>query len=369
MLKVHPAWIGVAALCSAAFVTLLPGAPSVHKTQNVLFVMTDGMRWQEIFRGADPDLLNKENGGIENPEPLKHEFWRDDPQERRRALMPFLWDVVARKGQLFGNRTLESDAYVTNGLNFSYPGYSETFCGFPDPRINSNDKVPNPNITVFEWLNHKPAFHDRIAAFGAWDVFPFIINAPRAGIPVIAGHDPLNLTPSNDRIRILNRLKQETEVWDDEAYDSFTFHTALEYLKIRKPRVLYLSLGETDNWAHEGKYDLYLHAGHRVDAYLRELWETAQSMPEYRDRTTLIVSVDHGRGEAPTGWKNHGEKEPNSKYMWMAFLGPDTPALGERKSIPAVTQSQIASTLAAALGQDYNSDVPNSGKPISDVLK
>ncbi|MGI8992391.1 MAG: hypothetical protein ACR2I2_22775, partial [Bryobacteraceae bacterium] len=42
--------------------------------------------------------------------------------------------------------------YVTNGLNFSYPGYSETLCGFADPRIKSNDKVPNPNVTVLEWL-------------------------------------------------------------------------------------------------------------------------------------------------------------------------------------------------------------------------
>ena len=32
-------------------------------------------------------------------------------------------------------------AYVTNGMFFSYPGYNETLCGFPDPRIHSNDKV------------------------------------------------------------------------------------------------------------------------------------------------------------------------------------------------------------------------------------
>ena len=52
----------------------------------------------------------------------------------------------------------------------------------------------------------------------------------------------------------------------------------------------------------------------------------------------------------------------------MAFLGPDTPALGERAKVPDVTQSQIAATLAAFLGEDYAVAVPRAGKPITDVL-
>ena len=52
----------------------------------------------------------------------------------------------------------------------------------------------------------------------------------------------------------------------------------------------------------------------------------------------------------------------------MAFLGTDTPALGERSKIPAVTQSQIAATLAAFLGEDDAADVPKAGKPIAEVL-
>jgi hypothetical protein len=52
----------------------------------------------------------------------------------------------------------------------------------------------------------------------------------------------------------------------------------------------------------------------------------------------------------------------------MAFLGPDTKALGERSKIPAVTQSQIAATIAALLGEGYNTAVPQAGKAIRDVL-
>ena len=337
-------------LCASA-------ALAQHKTQNVIFVMADGLRWQEIFFGAEASLVPaKEAAGM-------HDY------ATRERLMPFLWRTMAKQGQVYGNAKLGSEAYVTNGLNFSYPGYNETLCGFSDPRINSNDKIPNPNVTVLEWLNGKPAFKERVAAFAAWDTFPSIFNAARAGFPVNAGYDAFRTQPMTPQFELLNRLKIESpHVWDDEAFDAIPFETALEYMKVAKPRVLYLSLGEPDDWAHAGNYAEYLRSIHRADDYLRQLWETVQALPDYRDHTTLIFSPDHGRGGAPEEWKSHGEKIPASKYIWMAFLGPDTAAMGERSHTPAVTQNQIAATLAALLGEDYNAAVPKAGKPITDVL-
>jgi hypothetical protein len=339
-----------------------------RKTDNVVLVMTDGLRWEEVFSGADAPLISKEHGAVSNVEELRRRFWRDTPQARREALMPFLWTTVAKNGQIFGNRSLGSDAYVTNGLNFSYPGYSETLCGFVDPGIKSNDKIPNPNVTVLEWLHSQPGFKGKVAAFGAWDVISAIVNGERGGFIANAGYDPFTALPGNERIALLNQLKSETRYWDVEPSDSFTFRTALEYVKARKPRVLYLSLGETDEWSHAGKYDKYLLAANRVDAYLKELWETLQSMDQYRGKTTLIFVPDHGRGKAPVEWKSHGQKIPDSKYIWMAFLGPDTPALGERSKVEAVTQNQVAATLGSFLGKDYVTAQPKAGKPISEVL-
>ncbi len=321
--------------------------------------MTDGLRWQDVFRGADPTLQGKDS----------KEFKGETPDARRTALMPFLWNTMAKNGQIYGNRDLGSEAYVTNGFNFSYPGYNETLTGAPDPRVDSNDKIPNRNVTVLEWLNQKPAFKGKVAAFGAWDVISAIANGERGGFQANAGHDPFTMKKMTPELKTINRLKAETKVWEGEAFDSFPFFTAMEYMKATKPRVLFVSLGETDEWAHDGKYDLYLRAAHRVDDYLKILWETVQSTPGYKDHTTLIFSPDHGRGEAPTDWKGHGQKIPDSKYIWMAFLGPDTPALGERKNVPAVTQSQVAATLAAFLGEDYVAAVPGAGKPITETRK
>jgi hypothetical protein len=102
---------------------------------------------------------------------------------------------------------------------------------------------------------------------------------------------------------------------------------------------------------------------------LRRLFQVAyqQSMPEYRGKTTLIFSPDHGRGNG-SKWTEHGTEEPRSKYIWTAFMGPDTPALGKRSHVPAVTQNQIAATLAKFLGEDYGAEVPKVGTPIAEVL-
>jgi hypothetical protein len=220
----------------AAFPAIAAAAPD-RKTRNVLLVMTDGLRWQEVFNGADAALFNKESG-VSDPDALRAEYWRATPAARRETLMPFLWNVVARNGQIFGNRSAVSDVSVSNGMNFSYPGYSETLCGFADPRIDSNDKIPNPNVTVFEWLHNKPAYRGKVAAFGAWGVFPFIFNAARAGFlsAALARGVPV-LTP----VDLINATKTETKIWNDETLDRSAF-IPLEYSK-RKPRVLFSRSG------------------------------------------------------------------------------------------------------------------------------
>jgi hypothetical protein len=366
--------VGWAVGCSLGLFLLtaprMPAEAPRRHTENVLFVMTDGLRWQEVFGGADDALLNKARGGVADVEAVRKAFWRDRAEDRRTLLLPFTWEVLAKQGQLYGNRWRGSTARVTNGLNFSYPGYSEILCGFVDPKIDSNAKKNNPHVTVLEWLHQKPAFRGRVAAFTAWDVFPFIFNRERSGLPVNAAQEPLTAIPETPAVRMLNTLMLETvPPTHDCRHDSFTFHAALEYLKVKKPRVLFLSFDETDNYGHAGRYDQLLAAAQKVDGYVRTLWETVQSLPEYRGKTTLIFCPDHGRGDPPVEWKNHGKDVKGSEFTWMGFLGPDTPALGERHDVEAVTQNQIAATLAALLGEDYGAAQPRAGKPIRAVLE
>jgi hypothetical protein len=367
--------IGRVVILTAPFLALAalradsPVATPRPKTENLLFVMTDGLRWQEVFGGADEALMNRGRGGVQNIEQVRKAFWRDTPEARREALLPFMWGVIAKEGQVYGNRWKGSADRVTNGFNFSYPGYSEVFCGFADPRVESNDKNPNPNRNVLEWLNGKEAFRGRVAAVTSWDVFPFILNVKRSGLPVNSGNQPLTGVPDTPRVRMLNELVAETPMYGEETRrDALTYRAAKEYLLANKPRVLYVAFDETDEQGHAGRYDRVLGAARKVDGFVKDLWETMQAMPEYCGKTSLVFTVDHGRGDPPVEWKNHGKRTPGSEATWMALLGPDTPPLGERKNVSEVTHCQIAATVAALLGEDFCAAVPQAGKPIAAAL-
>ena len=114
-------------------------------------------------------------------------------------------------------------------------------------------------------------------------------------------------------------------------------------------------------------YDRYLASARNVDRWVRELWETAQSIPEMRGTTTLIFTTDHGRGTGEL-WTSHGEKIAESGQMWFAVLGPDTPPLGERKNCAPFQQAQTAATLARFLGEDYRAAVPEAAEPLAEVF-
>jgi hypothetical protein len=344
-------------------------AQQKNRTENVILVTLDGFRWQELFTGAESRLLLSKTFVGDTAGTYK-KYWKEDSQQRREKLLPFFWNVVAKQGQLYGNRTVGSKVNTTNKMWFSYPGYNEILTGVADDvQINSNDAVNNPNQTVLEFLNKRKEFQGKIAAFTSWETFPWIINTTRSGIPVNAGFTKAALNP-NEREKLMNDLMfQLPDESGGTRLDAFTFHYAFEYLKKNKPRVLFISFDETDHFAHEGEYDRYLAAAQYTDGFIKTLWEWLQSQPAYKDKTTLIITTDHGRGKNNADdWRHHGSKMPNADEIWFAFLGPDTPALGEIKSEEQLYQNQIASTIGALLGIEYKNE-HKPGAVVSTVIK
>jgi arylsulfatase A-like enzyme len=339
------------------------------KTRNVLFVTTDGLRWQEIFRGAEKALMNKEDGGVPDAAALTERFWDETPQGRREKLMPFFWGTIAREGQLYGNRDAGSEGDVTNGRWISYPGYSEFLTGHPDDRITSNKPIPNPNVNVLEWLNGRSGFTGKIFACNAWETLRQILNVERSHLPMFTTMQKSAPGLVSPRIAELEQLMIDIpSPWTGEHYDAFVQRAAVEFIDTHRPRVLYVNYGETDEWAHARRYDHYLEAAQRVDRWIRDLWEKLQALPEYRGCTTLVVTTDHGRGVQPADWTSHGEKVPRSGEWWCGVMGPDTPPLGERKNCDPVQQAQIAATLAKLLGEDYQAAEPKAAAPLLQVF-
>lgn len=354
---------------------------------NLVVVTIDGLRWQEVFRGLDHNLANNTEfsaraeqleslfGTAENSTAGVAKEGSESPAEK---LMPFFHGTIAKQGQLYGNRDQGDCMQVSNPWYFSYPGYNEILTGKPDPAIDTNGKIANPNVTFLEWLNQQTAFRGKVYAFGSWDVFPYIINEERSGVPVNAGFEPASGKKLTAMEKLLNQLQQEIpSPWKTVRLDAFTHHFALEQIKKTKPRVVYIAYGETDDFAHDGHYDQYVLAAHRTDAFIAELWQTLQSMGHYRDNTNLIVTTDHGRGSHADDWQHHASKASIDGYMkslatfkegivgsnnvWFAAMGPDIQPGNTMPEATCASSSNIAATAIATLGLDWNRVSPAAG--------
>lgn len=330
-------------------------------TENIIIITTDGLRWQEVFRGMDSAIANDKTFNQDDSQYIYTQYWNADPMERRKRIFPFLWNTVATNGQLAGNRDLGNQVDNANPYWFSYPGYSEMMTGYADTLINRNDYPANPHVTVLEYLNQQASLRGRVAAFGAWNAFDRILNEQRSGIPVISAFDSTGGKNPNANEKLINKMLVDSyRPWlEGECLDVFTHYSALEYLKFKRPRVLYIAYGETDEWAHSGMYRSYLDAARQVDEWIGEIWTWIQSDPRYRNKTTLFITTDHGRGDIiKKEWTSHNNKIRGANEIWYAVIGPDTPMGGELKYSEKVYQEQFAQTFAKFLGHTYTGKHP-----------
>lgn len=330
----------------AALCIIFPVA--AQQSSRHLFVITiDGFRWQEVFTGADPQLVGNSEY-VRDTALTRQLYWDSTVEGRRRRLMPFFWSTIAEKGELYGNRIYDNKVNVKNFYKISYPGYNEIFTGHTDAFISPNLAIPNKNVNVLEYLNASAAYHGKVAVFTSWNVFPYILNESRSGLPVNSGYERLDEAgdPTADLIDSVQGAMTPSKT----RHDLLTYLSAREYISQHHPAVLYLGLGETDEFAHAGRYDLYLQHAADVDRMIAELWYLVQTDPYYKDSTTFLITTDHGRGWKPNKWTTHGFWAEGSGDIWLAMLGPGIPPAGELKVRGQVYQKQLAATMAALLG-------------------
>jgi len=340
-----------------------------HKTKNVIFISMDGYRWMELFRGADSALLFGKRYNSQDSVWRVQKYWSPDVARRREKLMPFVWNHIARKGQLYGNRDLGNLVNVRNKYWFSYPGRSETFCGYYDSLVNSNDYPDNPNENVLEFINRQQGYKGKVVTFASWDAVARIINRDRNGMLVnIYGEDILGarLTPFEKEANAFQRFMPEV-FGQGERIDGLTYLLTKAYMMASHPRVVYIDYGDTDDFAHEGKYDFYLDAANKIDKMTADLWNYLQSDPFYRDQTTILLCPDHGRG-VEGKWTSHGSSVPHANETYLMVMGPDTPGTGEISTTGQIYQDQFAQTIARLLGFHFTANHP-VGEPVEQVMR
>jgi hypothetical protein len=317
---------------------------------NVFIITLDGFRWQELFLGADSALIN-------NPELTadtafaRAMFWDSDAQRRREKLMPFFWNVLAHNGQLIGNRQKGSRVNTKNFYSVSYPGYNEIFTGETDPFVSDNVKKKNKNINLLEYLNRLPQYNGKIAAFTSWNLFPYILNEERSKVYVNSGYESDEEGELSKTQMALNKIQSHPDHKEEpERNDLLTFLAAREYILKHQPKVMYIGLGGTDSYGHGRKYGQYLKEANGADRIIADLWNLVQTTPFYKDKTTFIITTDHGRGNTPSSWHKHGTFVTGSSQTWIALLGKSVKPLGEVSGGSQLFQKHIAGTVGFLLG-------------------
>ena len=347
-------------------------AAGARKTENVILITSDGVRTEELFGGLDLEILKSVIGNDEQVEEtiLYKKYWAPTSIERRERLMPFFWGkMMKHHGSVVGNPVTGSRAELTNRHRFSYPGYSEILTGEAhDDVINSNRAVQNPYPTVLEFLKKNLWLKtSQVATFASWERFNEIAEHEVGATTINAGFEAYD--HSDPVVRRTSQLQFEMPRGEEESrVDAFTFRLAMAHLRTHRPRVLYISLGETDTWSHKGLYAYLLEAERRFDSFLRELWEFLESDSQYRGKTSILITTDHGRGKTPDDWRDHGSRVQGAQYVWMAFVSPDSNLRGEWQGQETVYQNQIAATLARFLGLDFLQQNSKAGKPIEQLF-
>jgi Metalloenzyme superfamily len=338
-------------ILTAIFIYCNSSAQTSLKTKNVFIITTDGFRWQEVFSGADSTIISNTEY-VQDTSLIKDLYWDENVVERRKKLMPFFWNVIAKKGQLYGNRTENSKVNVKNIFKISYPGYNEILTGYADPLFIPNLRINNRNKNILEFFNSQNQFNGKVVAFTSWNMFPSILNIKRSKININSGYDSAlgNNDEMSDKINeVQNQIIQKGHT----RYDLLTSVAAKEYITNNHPQIVFLSFGETDEFAHQNKYDKYLQQANSFDKMVADLWYMIQTDPFYKDNTTFIITTDHGRGQKTETWHGHNCFTKGSGEIWLAMIGPGIAPLGEIHDGEKIYQNQIASTVTMLMGEDF----------------
>ena len=336
------------------------------KDPKVIIITIDGLRWQEVFRGADSSLIQSKYNN--NKEGIAVNYWTKNILERRKLLMPFLWSEIEKNGQIFGNRDLNNKMEVANPYRISRPGYHEMFNGFVDLEVKNNDRIYTPYSNVFDAAFDNFNKANSVASFSSWDVFNYIFNDDKAKYIVNAGIENLRVGNMPNSFEVLNEMQTQAPPFISKMVrlDVITYQLAKQFLKTYQPQLLHIGFDETDDMAHAEDYKFYIEQAHQTDKMIADLWSELQNNPFYKNQTTLIITTDHGRGEIPFGnWTSHGESIKGSEQTWLAVIGPNVKAKGEIKYGVTIYNQQLAATIAQILNINYLNKTQKIAKPFS----
>jgi hypothetical protein len=318
-------------LSTPALDEALPSSRATFHGRAVI-VTLDGARWQEIFDGTDPERTT-------GAQPHAHESAAE--------IMPNLDRLARTRGALVGAPGRGSIA-ASGPAYVSLPGYTEIMTGRPPTACQSNDC---PRTTLPTLLDQAARAGARVAAFASWERLDRAVTSSPGRFYVSCGrHGDTRVDPYPG--------------YGDFRPDALTADAALRYLAEEHPDVLFLGLGEPDEYAHRGDYEGYVSSLAHADAVLGRLFDELDAMGKAGADTSVLVTADHGRAK---DFRNHGGGAPESARVWLFAAGPYVTARGRVPSDGERRLADLAPTLRLMLGLTADPS-PSAGRPLAELF-
>lgn len=354
-------WGGAAPLQVAgprpAHDVVLPALPLQRAVEDraesaVVLVVLDGVRWQDIYEGADRALLGPRAGASAAP-------------SGPRALLPNLYRLIDAHGVALGAPGHGPEIAATGPQFISLPGYFEIFSGRADSRCQSNYCGRISGRTLVDDVRQSNGAGE-VAVVTSWPTIARAASADPSDVVVTAGRkvtDRADLLRVDPETALLLDQGAHTPAWpgeDDYRPDALTGRVALRYLVAAQPRLLFVGLGDADELAHRNDYRGYLAALRASDAFIGQLLDALSKMGARGRHTTVVVTADHGRAY---GFRDHGPFHPESGRVWLVAGNGDTHGGGLAVASRRHTLSDVAPTVRALLGI-----TGGEGEPIPEVV-
>ena len=261
-----------------------------------------------------------------------------------RALMPTL-SRLADRGVALGG----ADApMVASGPRFvSLPGYREILTGRRGDRCVDNDcpLIDEPTLLDELRAGDTPDATD-VAVVASWETIARAASPAPSLVALSAGRHG---GPARGALAVSAAARAALDAgagaraWPghgDYRPDALTAALALDVVAAVRPRVLWLALGDADEWAHRNDLAGYRRALVAADATLARLVARFGL-----DDAIFIVTADHGRA---ANFRDHGEA-PESSATWLVAAGAHVPRRGAAHTHQPHRLADIAPTLRALL--------------------
>lgn len=324
---------------------------------SVVVVTIDGVRWQEVFDGVDRRLAREHDlpaSAVVGPA----------------RLVPELHALASGDGAALGAPGHGEPISASDPAVKSLPGYIEIMSGRPATGCSNNNCPRIRETTLIDQLAAEPGTTmGDIAVIASWSGIGRAAAARPSRIVLSAGRsrgDNLALLRSDAKAKTLfaaGRRARARPGSGDYRPDRYTAAIALHYLRVRRPRFMFIGLGDTDEWGHKNDYRDYLGALHRADALVRKVARTLASLHELGWSTALLVMADHGRDHE---CRNHGGVASAAR-TWLVAGGSLIRARGLVNAPVPRHLADIAPTLRSLMGVAPDTD-PRAGHVLDELL-